>query len=414
VWTASNRGRREAVAFAPRGWPSRAVPTALLYHADSTQLSFEATVVGHAPGAVILDRTAFYAEGGGQLADHGTLAGLPVTDVQIDDAGVVRHLVVGELPAVGATVSGQIDRARRRQYSALHTAQHMLSRALIEVAHAETVSARLGESSCTVDLDVPSLGEAEVARAEALVNTLVEDDVSIRAWFPEASELASLPLRRRPKVSENVRVVAIGDFDVSPCGGTHCTQSAQVGLLEVTGMERYKGMMRVSFAAGRRARVLLESEAAVLRGLARTFTCGPLDVPAAVDKLRQALSASDARAEVLAARAAVAIAAELVATGADPVVATLEGADVGLLRLVASQLSAAGRAGILGASVGEGLAVLVSRPTPATAALADAGATLRALAQAAGGKGGGRGERAEGRLPAGTDLVALAARLLGS
>ena len=236
------------------------MPTALLYHADSTQLSFEATVVGHAPGAVILDRTAFYAEGGGQLADHGTLAGLPVTDVQIDDAGVVRHLVVGELPAVGASVSGQIDRARRRQYSALHTAQHMLSRALIEVAHAETVSARLGESSCTVDLDVPSLGEAEVARAEALVNALVEDDVSIRAWFPEASELASLPLRRRPKVSENVRVVAIGDFDVSPCGGTHCTQSAQVGLLEVTGMERYKGMMRVSFAAGRRARVLLEGD----------------------------------------------------------------------------------------------------------------------------------------------------------
>src|SRR5579859_6279765 len=256
--------------------------TPRLYHGDSLLLAFDAKVTGHASWqgkpSILLDRTAFYPESGGQMSDRGKMAGSAVVDVQVDDADVVHHLLEGPLPAIGADVHGEIDAVRRRLHMALHTGQHMLSRALCDVAEADTVSSRLGETGCTIDVDRNELDERAVAEAEALVNSVIDDDVAIRAFFPDAEELAALSLRRKPKVDSHIRVVAIGEFDVSPCGGTHCLRTAQVGLVKVTGLERYKGKMRVGFSAGRRAREELVLESDVLHALGRDFTCGPTDV----------------------------------------------------------------------------------------------------------------------------------------
>ncbi|HTM20497.1 MAG TPA: alanyl-tRNA editing protein, partial [Kofleriaceae bacterium] len=256
--------------------------TLRLYLDDPLLLGFRATVAGHGnwdgKPALLLDRSAFYPEGGGQLGDRGRIGTATITDVQVDDAGVVHHLYEGEPPPAGTEVDATIDAGRRRLHMALHTGQHMLSRALLDVAAAETVSARLGESGCTIDLGVAAIDDPRVAEAEELANAVIDGDVAIRAWVPAPGELAALPLRRTPKVDRDIRVVAIGEFDVSPCGGTHCTGSAQVGLIRVTGLERYKGMMRLRFDAGRRARDGLWREAAALAGLGRDYTCGPLDV----------------------------------------------------------------------------------------------------------------------------------------
>jgi len=246
------------------------MPTGRLYYEDPFLYQFEARVIGHGTwnGArsVVLDRSAFYPESGGQMADRGTLGGTAIADVQVDEEGIVHHVLEGEsLPEPGTELVGVVDRQRRRVHMALHTGQHMLSRALADVAGAATVSSRLGESSATIDVDVDVLEERRVAEAEALVNAVIDDDVVVRAFFPTAEELAGLPLRRAPKVTENIRVVQIGDFDVSPCGGTHCTRAAQVGLVRVVGVERYKGKARVIFSAGARARREFADEAAVLR-----------------------------------------------------------------------------------------------------------------------------------------------------
>lgn len=186
-------------------------PTQRLYHADAFVRDMTAAVVAIEPAAagadVILDRTVFYPEAGGQLADHGVLAGVRVVDVQVDDVGVIRHRLAGPGPAVGAEVRGEIDWARRRQHMAQHTAQHILSAALLAEAGAATVSARLGETACTIDVDIAPLAEAQLARAEALAGQVVEDDLAIRAWFPSADELAGLRLRREPKVEADVRAV---------------------------------------------------------------------------------------------------------------------------------------------------------------------------------------------------------------
>src|SRR4051812_6036847 len=102
--------------------------TSRLYHDDPHLLAFDADVVAHASFAgspsVVLDRTAFYPEAGGQMADRGTLGGRSIVDVQVDDAGLVHHVLEGEPPAIGARVSGSVDRARRRVHMALHSGQH--------------------------------------------------------------------------------------------------------------------------------------------------------------------------------------------------------------------------------------------------------------------------------------------------
>ena len=321
--------------------------TPRLYHDDPLLLAFTATVLGHGElggrRTVILDRTAFYPESGGQMADRGRLAGLPIADVQVDDAGVVHHVLEGELPPVGTLVPGEIDRARRRLHMALHTGQHMLSRALADVARAETVSSRLGETVCTVDLDGRAPDERQLAAAEEMVNAVIEDDVAIRAFFPTADELRALPLRRAPKVSEDIRVIAIGDFDVSPCGGTHCTRSAQVGLVKITGVERYKGKLRVSFSAGRRARSELRGDHETLRALARELTCGPADVPGALERLRRELALvrdAEKRASARLAEAAAAdLAARAAASGRPQAIAAFDDASIDFLRTVASRVT---------------------------------------------------------------------------
>jgi len=387
--------------------------TARLYHSDSFLRTFRATVVAHAEHAgrpsVVLDQTAFYPEAGGQMADNGVLAGRRVLDVQVDDAGLVHHVLEGERPAIGDAVEGTIDWARRRVHMSLHTGQHMLSRGLLDVAQAATVSARLGESACTIDLDRDGLSDRQLAEAEDLVNAVIDDDAPIRAWFPDPGELAALPLRREPKVESNIRIIQIGDFDLSPCGGTHCARTAQVGPVRILGAERYKGGTRVTFAAGRRARDVLAVHHDVLTQLARAFTCAPADVPVAIDRLRRDLGETRDQLRASQRRWAEQMLDRLLAEPGTRVVAALPGADADVLRTLANRITAAGRDALLAAPGPAGTSVLVAR---AAGSSLDAGATLRALAQAAGGRGGGKPDHAEGRLPADVDWPALVARVL--
>ena len=398
------------------------IPTERLYFRDPFLSQFTARVVGHGTwkGArsLVLDHTAFYPEAGGQMADRGELGGLSVRDVQVDDDGLIHHLLAlpedAALPAPGTELSGTLDRARRRVHMALHTGQHMLSRALVDVAQAQTVSSRLGETGCTIDVDLETLDERRVAEAEDLVNSVIDDDVEIRSFFPTPEELAALPLRRAPKVTDHIRVVQVGAFDVSPCGGTHCTRSAQVGLVRVVGVERYKGKGRVLFSAGRRARGELWQEAGTLRSLGRDFSCGPLDVPASVERMRHNLTEVREALGVARARLADSTAAELAAqlerSSDKRVVAVLEGATPEALRSVAARLTSHPQAVVLLAGRSpEGLAVLVTRGSGSSFGC---GAFLKRAAEASGGRGGGRPEHAEGRLPPQTDWPGLVAALL--
>jgi alanyl-tRNA synthetase len=370
--------------------------TRRLYHEDAYLRRFDAEVVAitayRSRRAVVLDRTAFYPEAGGQLGDRGTLGELAVVDTQETDDGTIVHLVDGEPPAVGSRVTGELDWLRRRQHMAQHTAQHLLSGALLDRAQAPTASARLGESALTIDVARDRIPDAELAAAEDLANDIVDDDVAIRAWFPDPDELAALRLRRDPKVTADIRVVAIGEFDFSPCGGTHCARTSQLGAVRITGAERYKGMTRVTFTAARRGRAELFSRDQVLRGLASQFSCGPAEVPAAVDKLRRDVLAAGTELTQLRSQLATAVIAQLPGTGT--VIAAVPG-DAELLRSVAGKLATAGRDAILCAPEDGGATVVVVWASGSTL---DCGALWKQLAAKLGGRGGGRADRAEGRL----------------
>ncbi len=393
---------------------ARCMPTTKLYWEDPHRFSFETT---HArlcswqnQPAIVLPETVFYAEGGGQLGDTGVLRrgeqSLRVTDTQIDDDGTIFHVLEGPFEStLDGPVFGSVDVTRRRDMMAHHTAQHMLSRAALEVCVATTASARLGASSCTIDFEKAAIADADLHAAEDLVNGVIRDDVVVRSFFPSETELAALDLRRAPKVASGVRIVDVAGFDLTPCGGTHVTRTGEIGVMRVTSTERYKGKMRVTFVAA--ARVLADARVKdkLLADLARDMTCGIGDVAANVARLRSELkdridALGRARGELTQHVAAAILARHPMDASGTTIVRVLrEGDDVGALRSLAARLTA--RADVVAICGSrdvstQDLAVIVQRGETASF---DCGGWLRETAARLGGRGGGRPERAEGRLP---------------
>ncbi len=374
----------------------------------------EAEVVAHGTfdgqPSLVLGETYFYPESGGQLADRGSIGGAAIDDVRLDRDGQVHHLIRGDLPEparlpeVGSVVPFAIDGPRRREFMALHTAQHCLSRALLDAHDAVTVSSRLGSSGCTLDVDRSGLDLRGLAETEDRINALIDEDRPVRQFFPTDQELAALSLRKPPPRTDRVRVVDVDGFDVTPCGGTHVTHTSQIGLFYLRSAERHKGGTRITFDAGPRARrQLLEDRSAVLE-IATRLKCAPEELRDAVDRQGSRLAA--ARTSVGALRAALADqwAARLLPTeGAAPVIATVPTADPELLEAIASRLAHGTRFVALAAEGPEGIAVLFTRGPDAQM---HAGALLKKVAASVGGRGGGRPGHARGRLPTGSDFKA--------
>jgi alanyl-tRNA synthetase len=392
--------------------------TKKLYWDDPFALSFETNAASASSWdgrpSLILGETLFYPEAGGQLGDTGSLdiggRAVAVVDTQVTDDGVIHH-IIDALPEASGPVRGAVDKARRLDHMAQHTAQHMLSAALADVARADTVSARLGQTACTIDLDLPGLGDRVLAAAEDLVNDVIRSDVAIRAFFPTDEELRGLKLRRAPKVSAGIRVIDVEGFDQSPCGGTHCTRTGQVGVVRVAGVEKYKGKVRVTFHAGARTLTDMRRRDAVLESLGKDLTCGTSDLSAAVTKLKSDLRAArealgQSRAELARLVADEALASHPASDGKDTrIVVIRDGDDVATLRVLAGRLASRPDVVAICASKdgdADG-AVVIQR---GTASSFDCGAWMKETASAHGGRGGGRPERAEGRLPLGA-LAAL-------
>ncbi|MFN3373543.1 MAG: alanyl-tRNA editing protein, partial [Chloroflexus sp.] len=326
--------------------------TLRLYYDDPYLTEFTAQVIavaernGHL--ALALDRSVFYPEGGGQPADRGWLfnATAPhrweVVDVQSDN-GTVWHLVApsDRWPEVGMAVTGQIDWERRFDHMQQHCGQHILTAAFIATCNAPTVSFHLSERSVTIDLAVNALSEAQVRAAEAWANAAVWRNLPVQARFVSPSELAQLPLRKPPAVSDNVRVVSIGDIDHSACGGTHPARSGEVGAIAVLGWSRQCSMIRVEFVCGGRVLTALHERDAAARSAAATLSVGWAELPATVARLQEAQQAlqrelAQTQRELDALRAAQWYAQTSPINGRRIVTATLPTASVDRLRAIAN------------------------------------------------------------------------------
>ncbi len=385
--------------------------TERLYYADAYCADFAGRVLAvRAEGdrlAVALDRTAFYPTGGGQPNDTGMLAAAAgsraVVDVTSEDCLVWHWLDGGAVPAdwqAGAPVTGTIDWPRRFDHMQQHTGQHILSQAFIETCGAETVAFHLGVAYSTIDLSRADLDGAAVAAAEAAANRIIDRALPVTAGYVTPEELAALPLRRAPKVTENIRIVQVAGFDWSACGGTHVANSSQVGLVKVIATERRGGELRVTFLCGGRARADYARLHALAQGLVARFTTGQDELLAAVDRraaeldaLRKELADLE-RQWVEATAAALWAAAE--PRGSYRVVAQALAAPAERVKRVAQALKVRERTVVLLAARGERPQVFCTRSDDLTV---DAAALLRAAVAAGGGRGGGRPDWAQGGVP---------------
>jgi alanyl-tRNA synthetase len=378
--------------------------TERLFLADSRLLEFDATVVARREHegrpAVVLDRTAFYAESGGQPGDTGRLGEALVLDV-LERGGEVLHVL--DRPIAAERVRGVVDGERRRDHVQQHHGQHLLSKAFAEVARAETVAFHLGRETTTIDLGRPVTAD-QARAAERRANEVAWEARPVRVETLTAAEARAQGLEPPEGVEADVRVVEAEGYDRQPCGGTHPRTTAEVGAIVITALEKYKVGTRVFFVCGRRALDAVARRQAILDGLVSTLSAPLDDLVAAARKAKDDLVEAEKRAKDLLERALEGEARKLLAqargdgppaTPASPalVVAAYDGWPPGDLRVLATRLVA----------LAPCVALLGSRADKAHLVFAqseglshDVGALLRSALEPLGGKGGGRGNIAQG------------------
>jgi alanyl-tRNA synthetase len=376
--------------------------TLRLYYDDPALLAFDATVTACVPYAdgyrVELDRSAFYPTSGGQPHDLGHLRAegrvLPVSDVVAEDDDQVWHQVPEAISA-GSHVIGEIDRGRRRDFRQQHSGQHILSAAFDHLAGARTESVHLGLEACTLDLHREVSAE-ECRRAEDHANEVTWDNRPVTIRYADAADLAGEPRLRKATAREGrIRLIDIDGHDLSACGGTHVHRTGEVGVIVIRGTERFRGGTRVTFLCGRRALDSYRDVRDALDASARALSSSAADVPAAIARLREDLKQEQRRSKdaVEQLTALQASALEAGVDGSGLLVAHLPDADASAVRVAALQLVAkSGRVvALIGGPAPHALVIARSADRPDV----DAGALVRVVCAAHGGKGGGRPDLAQ-------------------
>ena len=236
--------------------------------------------------AVTLDRTAFYPEGGGQPADHGTLGEARVLDVHEKD-GVVTHLCDRALP-VGAEVSGHIDWARRFDHMQQHSGEHIISGLLCSTFHCDNVGFHMGADVVTIDYNAPITWE-QALEVERRANAYIWADHPIRIWYPSAEELAALPYRSKKALTGAVRITEFPGADRCACCGTHVSSSGQVGLLKLLSCQKFRDGVRLELLCGQRALDCLAAGWEQARQIGQALSVKPQSAFAAVSRLQEEL-----------------------------------------------------------------------------------------------------------------------------
>ena len=225
--------------------------TERIYEDNGMIFRFEATVMRcSACGdgyALVLDRTAFFPEGGGQAADTGTIRDARVLDVQIKDGEILHY--TDRPVAEGSTVTGQVDGEIRFRRMQNHSGEHVLSGTLHRMYKANNVGFHLGTQDVTVDIDV-ALTREELFLAEEEANRAVARNLPVRAWKPSAEEAERIPYRSKKEIGEDLRLVMIEDVDCCACCAPHVSNTGQIGMIKILDAIHYKGGMRLHLLCG--------------------------------------------------------------------------------------------------------------------------------------------------------------------
>jgi alanyl-tRNA synthetase len=402
------------------------------------EIAGDATVVGlivngaavPAAGAgtaveVVLDRTPFYAEGGGQLADNGVIVAvgsgagdaprIEITDVQAPVPGLIVHrgtVTSGEI-VVGTPVHAQIDVERRRAISRSHTATHLVHRAFRGALGESAAQAGSENAPGRFRFDFTALGAVSpsvLTAAEEEVNQVLINDLEVRAFhtsIDEARAMGALALFGE-KYGDQVRVVEVGDYSRELCGGTHVARSGNLGLVKILGESSIgSGVRRVEALVGIDAFNFLARESVLVSQLSEQLKARREELPERIAGVVTRLRDAERELERLRSAQLLGSAGDL-AAGAEDVhgaaVVTYrlpDGVPADQIRKVAldvrGRLAADRPAAVTVIGVTDGRPTIVVAVNDAGRASGlRAGALVLAAAGALGGRGGGKDDVAQG------------------
>ena len=386
-----------------------------LYYRDSFLYEFEGEITEVVPAAeinarhgVYLDRTAFYPTSGGQVHDTGWIAPadgstsrLRVAEVaETVDGRVVHYIEADKAPERGLRIRGMIDPIRRRDHMQQHSGQHVLSAAFIKLFNMPTVSFHMGEDSSSIDLDTPTLKPEQVEQAEVLANQIVQENRPVEIRYATQEAAQDLGLRKPPRADKDeLRLVDIREFDLSACGGTHVTETGQIGCILLRKTERVRQGWRVEFVCGQRAVATARRDYQALTEAAGLFSGHIWDVPQQVrkflDDIRAASKAAEhQQAELVEFQAAQLLAETASVNGHKILKRIFPDRDLAYIRLLAQKLTRR-EANIV--------ALLATSSEPVSLVFAqskgmpfDMSALLKEVVGSLGGRGGGSKDMAQG------------------
>ena len=290
--------------------------TEKLYYADPFLKEFTATVLDCQAGkngyTVTLNRTAFYPEGGGQPADHGTLDGAAVTDVH-EKNGVIFHNV-DRAVEIGKTVTGAIDWARRFDHMQQHSGEHICSGLICGRYGCDNVGFHMGTDIVTIDFNADIPWE-ELLEIEGQANRYIQEDHPIDIQFHRGAELDAIDYRSKKPLEGDVRIVAFPGADCCACCGTHVLRSGQVGLVKFLSVQKFREGVRIELLCGQRALDYLSRTWEQAKTIGQHLSVKPVDAVAAVERLKGELSALKMRCAGLEEAVFAGIAAEQAGKG---------------------------------------------------------------------------------------------------
>jgi len=375
-------------------------------------------------GVVVLDRTPFYAESGGQVGDRGELSkgGACLTLFAVDDTQKIQPDVIGHFGEVKTgelredmTVAATVDQEARARTMRNHSATHLMHKALREVLgeHVQQKGSLVDADKTRFDFaHATPLTADEIRRVEAIVNAEILDNAGVAARtmpIAEAQKTGAMMLFGE-KYGDEVRVLDIGSSR-ELCGGTHVTRTGDIGLFKIVGESGIAaGVRRIEAVTGKGALAFVQEQEAQLEGAARLLKAPIAELETRIAQLQESARAAERELALLKAKAASSAGDDLAGKavdvkGAKVVTATLDGSDVKTLRETMDKLKDKLRsAAIVLASVNGDRVTLIAGVTNDLTAKVKAGELVNHVAQQVGGKGGGRADMAQA---GGTNAAAL-------
>ncbi len=374
---------------------SSKIRTRKLYYEDAYKTEFTAKVVSANAGDIVLDRTAFFPEEGGQSADTGVLGGFRVADVKIKD-GEIHHLLEDRNASfeAGTEIYGRIDWQHRFSNMQQHSGEHIFSGLVHSTYGFDNVGFHLSDNEVTLDFN-GVIGPDGIRDIERRANEIIFRNIPSEIRFLSGEEAKTAEYRSKINLDDEIRVVTYPGVDACACCAPHVALTGEIGCLKVVGLQNYKGGIRVSILCGMRAMEVFFHDRDILEKTANYLSNSTDEVYHLVVKARTELAETKA-ALAEAAKKLVQVRIDQIPAGDGNAVLFEESLDAGAMRSAVNSLvqKKNGFCGVFAGSDADGYRYVIGKQG------GDARTINNELREKFGARGGGKPEMVQGSVTA--------------